>query len=153
MPLRSARERLLQTLAYEAGGLLVVTPLFAQGSAIGLVDSLALLLVLSAVVMVWAAVYNTLVDRLEVRHRRRAASERPTAARLAHALGLEFGAVLLTWPVIVALSDLGWWAALGADLALTLVYAVYGYLFHRLFDIWRPVRDRHLPAWQADGPE
>lgn len=140
VPLRSARERLLQTLAYEAGGLLLVTPLFSQGSALGLSDAFGLLLMLSVVVMAWAAVFNTVVDRLEARHRGRAASERPAAARLAHALGLEGGAVLLTWPVIHAATDLGWWAALGADLALTAAYAAYGYVFHRLFDLWRPVR-------------
>jgi uncharacterized membrane protein len=139
-PLRSGRERLLQTLAYEAGGLLLVAPLFAQASASALDDSFALLALLSVVVMGWAAVFNTLVDRFEARHLRRSASQRSAAARVAHALALEGGAVLLTWPIIHALSDLGWLASLGADLALTAAYAVYGYAFHLVFDRLRPVR-------------
>lgn len=138
-PLRSGRERLLQTLAYEAGGLLLVTPLFAQASASGLGDSFVLLAILSVVVMGWAAVFNTAVDRLEAQHRRRSACQRPPSARLAHALALEGGAVLLTWPIIHAFSDLSWWASLGADLALTAAYAVYGYAFHLVFDRLRPI--------------
>lgn len=100
-PLRSGRERLLQTLAYETGGLLTVTPLFAQASASALDDSFALLAMLSVVVMGWAAAFNTAVDRLEARRWHRSACQRPTSARLFHALALEGGAVLLTWPVFM----------------------------------------------------
>ncbi len=89
--------------------------------------------------MTWAAVYNTLFDRLELRFTGRVASERPHALRTLHTVGLEATAVLLTWPLVWALTDLGWWGALAADLGLTLAYMVYGYLFHLGFDRLRPV--------------
>jgi uncharacterized membrane protein len=56
-----------------------------------------------------------------------------------HAIGLEATSVLATWPLIVMVAHLGWWEALLADIGLTLAYALYGYLFHLVFDRLRPV--------------
>lgn len=137
---RSARERALQTLLFEAGGLLVVTPLVMLISGAHALDSLVLLLALSAVVMAWAAIFNTVFDAVEARVARRVASRRPHRLRVLHAVALEASAVVVSCPVIVALSPLGWWEALAADIALTLVYAVYGYAYHWAFDRWRPVQ-------------
>jgi uncharacterized membrane protein len=143
--LRSARERLVQTLAFEAGGLLLVTPLAALALGTGGGESLALLVALSVAVMAWAALFNTLFDLAELRWARRVASDRPPRWRIAHAVALETSAALVTWPLIVALTGLGWSAALLADLGLTLAYALWAYVFHRLYDAWRPV------GGQADG--
>ncbi len=140
VPLRSARERLLQTLLFEAGGLLLVTPMVGWLTGARAGESLALLAALSVAVMAWAALYNTLFDQLEARLAGRAASDRPHRLRVLHALGLEVSSVLVTWPVIVWLAGLGWWQALAVDIGLGLVYAVYGYVYHRLFDRLRPVR-------------
>ncbi|MBI5716436.1 MAG: PACE efflux transporter [Burkholderiales bacterium] len=137
---RSARERLLQTLAFEAGGLLIVTPLYAWASRAGAAQSFALLTVLAAVVMSWAALFNTAFDVLEHRLTGRVASARPQRVRLLHALLHEASALLLTWPVIVAMTGADWAAALMTDVALTLAYAGYAYLFHVVYDRWRPVR-------------
>jgi uncharacterized membrane protein len=143
--LRSARERAIQTLCFEAGGLLLVAPPVALVSGAGAGESFALIAVLALVVMAWAAVYNTAFDVLEHRLTGRVASERPERWRLVHAVGHEATAVIVTWPVIVALSGLGWGAALVADLGLTVVYAAYAYGFHRLYDHLRPVA-RPQPA-------
>jgi uncharacterized membrane protein len=56
-----------------------------------------------------------------------------------HAVGLEATSALVTWPLIVAVTGLGWLEALVADFGLTLAYALYGYLFHLAFDRLRPV--------------
>lgn len=137
--LRSPRERVLQTLAFEGLGLVVVAPLYAWASSAGGGESLVLLVALSATVMAWAAIYNMLFDRLERRLARRVASDRPHGLRTLHAVGLEASAVLMTWPVVWALTGLGWREALVADLGLTLAYMVWGYLFHLGFDRMRPV--------------
>lgn len=47
--------------------------------------------------------------------------------------------MIVTWPVIVALTDLSWAAALLADIGLTLAYAAWAYVFHHGYDRWRPV--------------
>lgn len=139
-PIRGRRERVVQTLAFEALGLLLVTPLYGLVSGSPMGESLLLLVVLSGVVMSWAAFYNTVFDRLEWRHAKRVASDRPARLRMLHAIGLEATALLVTWPVIVALTDLDWLEALLADIGLTLTYAAYAYLFHWGFDRLRPVR-------------
>lgn len=147
--LRDTRERLIQTLGFEAGGLLLVTPLYAWISGAGAGESLRLLAVLAVVVMAWAALFNTLFDRIEHRWTARVASDRPPALRMLHAVALEAGAVLVTWPLIVAMTGMSWGAALLADLGLTAAYMVYGYAYHRLYDRWRPVSP--ASPTRADG--
>jgi uncharacterized membrane protein len=138
--LRSARERAIQTLWFEAIGIALVAPLYALMAGSPVQSSAVLLVALSLAVMAWSACFNTVFDRLEGRWARRRASDRPQRWRIAHALLHEASAALFTWPLIVALTDLGWGAALVADLALTLTYAAYAYLFHLGFDRLRPVR-------------
>lgn len=140
VPLRSGRERLIQTLAFEAGGLLLVAPLYAVVSGSGQGESFALIAALSAAVMAWSALFNTAFDIAERRLAGRVASERPERWRLVHAVLHEATAVIVTWPLIVAMTGLSWAAALLADLGLTAVYAVYAYVFHRVYDDWRPVQ-------------
>ncbi len=137
--IRSARERAIQTLCFEAGGLLLVAPLYALVAGAGADESFLLIAVLALVVMCWSAAFNTMFDLIEHRLSGRVASSRPQRWRVLHAVLHEASAVVVTWPVIVALTGLAWGAALVADLGLTLLYAVYAYVFHRLYDRWRPV--------------
>lgn len=137
---RSARERALQSLWFEAIGIAVVAPLYALVAGGSMQSSVVLLVALSLAVMAWSACFNTAFDRLEARWAQRRASDRPQRWRIVHAVLHEASAVLITWPLIVALTDLGWLAALVIDLALTLTYALYAYLFHLGFDRLRPVR-------------
>jgi len=53
----------------------------------------------------------------------------PQRWRIAYALLHEASAVLVTWPLIVALTDLGWREVLAADLVLALTYATYAEVF------------------------
>lgn len=148
--IRSWRERAAQTLWFEGIGLVLVAPLYAWASGSGGGESLLLVATLSLVVMAWAALYNTLFDLAERRCTGRVASDRPHGLRTVHAIGLEGSAVLLTWPVIWAMTDLSWTAALLADLGLTATYVVYGYAFHWAFDRLRPVPS--VPA-ERDGAQ
>jgi uncharacterized membrane protein len=138
--LRSTRERVIQTLWFEAIGLLVIAPLYAVVAGAGLKESYAMVAVVSMVVMLWSAVFNTLFDRAELRLTGRVASARPQRLRLLHAALHEFTAVAVTWPVIWAMTSLTWAEALVADLGLTLAYTAYAYVFHIVFDRLRPVR-------------
>ena len=54
--------------------------------------------------------------------------------------------MIVTLPVLVWLLDMSWGDALVLDIALTLVYVAYGYLFHRAFDSLRPVTHNDLKA-------
>jgi uncharacterized membrane protein len=137
--LRSTRERVIQTLWFEGFGLLLVAPGYAWVTGAYAGESFVMIAAVSLVLMVWAGLYNTAFDSVERRRTGRVASARPHALRTLHALGLEASSVLVSCPVIWAMTDLGWWGALLADLALAGVYAVYGYAFHWVFDRLRPV--------------
>jgi uncharacterized membrane protein len=137
--IRSLRERVIQTLWFELLGLALVTPPFAFFSGATAGDSLMLLVVLAIVVALWSGLYNSVFDLVELRLTDRVASDRPHRWRVLHTIGLETSAVLLTWPLVVAFTPLGWQQALFADIGLTLAYVAYGYLFHLAFDWLRPV--------------
>ena len=139
IPLRTWRERWVQVLLFEAGGLAVVTPLYrwVTGEAWG--ESLGLLALLSLIATLWQAGYNAACDALEARWARRPAHLRPWQWRAVHALGFEVTLFLITWPVIVLWTGWTWWAAAVADLGLALAYTAYAFLYHWLFDRWRPV--------------
>jgi uncharacterized membrane protein len=139
---RGWRERAIQALAYEAGGLALFAPLWALATGASGAESLTVLVSLSLVVMAWMSAYNTLFDHVEARLTRRVASDRPHRWRLVHAAGLEVTSIAATTPLIVHLGGFGWMEALAADVALTLAYCAYGYVFHLGFDRLRPVAAR-----------
>ena len=136
---RGVRERVIQTLAFEVLGLAIVSLPFALLSGETAGDSLALLTTLSIVIMSWSALYNTVFDHIERRLTGRVASDRPSRWRVLHALALEASALVVTWPLIVAMTALSWRQAFVAEVGLTLAYAAYGYCFHLAFDHFRPV--------------
>jgi uncharacterized membrane protein len=137
---RSSRERLIQTLWFEGVGLLGVAPLFAWATGSTGAESFVVVAAVSVAVMLWAALYNTVFDRIEYQRTGRVASDRPHRLRTLHAIGLEVSSVVVTTPLIWALTDLGWWGALVADLGLAAAYTVYSYGFHWAYDRLRPVR-------------
>jgi uncharacterized membrane protein len=136
---RTLRERIIQTLAYEAGGLAVASPIWALLSGNTGGETLFILVCISLAAMSWAAIYNTAADIAESRLAGRLASDRPHHWRLLHAVGLEASSIVVTMPLIVLLTGFSWLQAFAADIGLTLLYAVYGYVFHIVFDRLRPV--------------
>ncbi len=136
---RGLRERVIQTLAFEILGLAIVSLPFAYFSGATAGDSLLLLTTLSVVIMSWSALYNTAFDHIERRLTGRVASDRPPSWRVLHAIALEASALVVTWPLIVAMTALSWRQAFIAEVGLTLAYAAYGYCFHLAFDHLRPV--------------
>ena len=149
--IRSRHERLIQTLWFEALGIVVVSPLFAHFAGPSIGESLVLLAALSVAMLGWSALYNTAFDLVEVRCAGRVASDRPHGLRVAHAIGNEVTALIVTWPLMVALTPLAWAQALVAEFGLTLAYALYGYLFHFGFDRLRPVRPELAEGGRASG--
>lgn len=137
--IRSTRERIIQVLCYEAGGLLVMAPMFSIAAGEGMTESYVLMAALSCGAMIWAGVFNTVYDLIEHRVTGRFASDRPHHWRLTHALTFEATQVIISCPLIYLLTNMSWLEALVADFALTGAYAAYGYVFHWAFDLLRPV--------------
>lgn len=143
--IRNWRERLIQTLWFEALGVVIVSPAFAHFTGASTPESLMVLIVLSAAMIGWSAFYNSVFDLIEYCCAGRVASDRPHGWRVLHTLAHEATAVIVTWPLIVALTPLGWHEALVADIGLTLTYSVYGYFFHLGFDRLRPIFANRTP--------
>jgi uncharacterized membrane protein len=137
--IRNLRERVIHTFWFELLGLALVAPLFAYFSGARAGDSFVLLLLLAIVVTLWSGLYNSAFDLAELRLAGRVASDRSHGWRVLHTIGLETSAVVMTWPLVVAVTKLGWREALFADIGLTLAYVTYGYVFHLAFDRLRPV--------------
>ena len=139
MHLRSVRERVYQTLAFEAGGLCMASPLYAAAFGQTAESSVTLVATLSIAVMVWSPVHNTLFDWLDFHFTGNVASNRSHGLRVLQAASLEFSSLVATLPLVMWVGGHGFWAALSIDLGLTVVYVGYGYLFHVVYDAFRPV--------------
>lgn len=156
MTLRSPRERVLQTLSFEAGGLLMVTPVYALifGRTAG--EGFTLLLALSVAVMVWAPIFNTVFDWADLHLSGRVASDRPHRLRLVHAVLHETSSVIVSLPLILWIGGIAFGAALAVDLGLTVFYSAYAYVFHLIYDRQRPVRgplQAQRPATHSAGQQ
>jgi len=102
-------------------------------------DSLGLLAVIAAIAAVWNALYNTTFDWIEGRLTGRTADRRPVRLRVAHAVGFEGGLLLVSLPVVMAWTGMGWLQALFADIGLAAAYVVYAYVFNLGYDRVFPV--------------
>jgi uncharacterized membrane protein len=139
MSLRSFRERALQTLLYEAGGIAIAAPLYDLIFGAGAAESVTLMVILAVILLIWIPAFNTLFDAIEWRLTRRPASDRPHPLRVLHAFGMEATSIVVTVPAIMLVGGHGFWEAVAIDIGLSVLYVVYAYLFHILYDYFRPV--------------
>ncbi len=141
-PLRSIWDRLRQITLFEIGGLLLIAPPFAWASGEPLIESAALLAVIAFMAAVWNAAYNTTFDWFEGRATGRTADRRPFGMRVLQAIGFEIGILVTSLPLIVWWTDLGWMAALAADIGLAIAYTAYAFAFNLAYDRYFPIASR-----------
>ena len=137
--LRSLVDRLRQIALFEIGGLLLITPPFVWLSGVPLTDSLGLLALIAAIAALWNAAYNTSFDWLEGRLTGRTADHRPVLLRGVHAIGFEGGLLLISLPIIMRWTGMGWREALIADISLALTYVAYAFVFNLIYDHVFPI--------------
>lgn len=139
-----------QISLFELGGLLIITPPFAWASGVAVSESIALLALIALIAAIWNGLYNTCFDMLDGRLSGRSADRRPLRLRVLHAIGFESGLLLITLPVLMWWTGMGWLEALIADIALALAYTVYAFAFNlgydRMFPIRAPDREQALNA-------
>ena len=137
--LRSFRDRVRQVVLFEVGGMVLLTPPFAWASGVALGDSIGLLALLALLAAVWNGAYNTGFDWLDGRLSGRCADRRPLSLRVLHAAGFEGGLLLMSLPVVMAWTGMGWLEAFVADLALAGAYAVYAFGYNLAYDRVFPI--------------
>ena len=140
-PLRSFADRARQVLLFEAGGLVLITPPFVWLSGVPVRDSLGLLAVIALIAALWNTTYNTGFDWIEGRLTGRTADRRPFFWRSVHALGFESGLLIVSLPIIMAWTGMGWLDALIADIGLALAYVAYAFVFNLAYDRAFPIVD------------
>ncbi len=140
MALRTMRERMIQTLAYEVIGLALAVPIFVASFGSGTAESVLLLGLMVVAVLFWAPIHNTAFDWFDLRLTGRPASARPHRLRVVHAFSYEISCIFFTLPMFMVLGGLSLTEALLADIGLTLFYVGYAYVFHLVYDRLRPVR-------------
>lgn len=133
-------------ILFEIGGLVLITPPFAWLSGVPIADSLGLLAIAALIAALWNAVYNTAFDWVEGRITGRTADRRPFALRALQALGFEGGLLLMTLPVIMAWTGMGWLEALVADLGLATAYVIYAFVFNLGYDRIFPIEPNATEA-------
>ena len=141
-PLRSLPDRIRQVALFEVGGLLLITPPFVWLSGVPATDSLGLLALIALIAALWNTSYNTAFDWIEGRLTGRTADRRPWPLRILHAAGFEGGLLLMTLPVIVWWTTMGWIEALVADLGLAAAYTAYAFVFNVAYDRLFPIEPR-----------
>lgn len=141
--LRTVPDRIRQVALFEVGGLLLITPPFIWLSGVPAGDSFLLLAVIALIAALWNAGYNTGFDWLEGRLTGRTADRRPLFWRTVHALGFEAGLLLVSLPIIVFWTGMGWLEALLADIGLALAYAAYAFVFNLAYDRVFPIQTRN----------
>ena len=149
-PLRSLPDRIRQVALFEVGGLLLVTPPFVWLSGVGMVDSFALLATIALIAALWNTGYNTAFDWVEGRLSGRTADLRPMRWRVVHAVGFEAGLLLVSLPIIVAWTGMGWLEALIADIGLAITYTAYAFGFNLAYDRLFPIAGPAVPCLVQD---
>jgi len=148
--LRSLPDRIRQVTLFEVGGLLLITPPFVWLSGVGMVDSFALLATIALIAALWNTGYNTAFDWVEGRLSGRTADLRPMRWRVVHAVGFEAGLLLVSLPIIVAWTGMGWLEALIADIGLAITYTAYAFGFNLAYDRLFPIAGPAVPCLAQD---
>lgn len=148
MCLRSARERVFQSITFQIGGILIATPLYAMICGATAPESTALIVAIAVFATLWSPFHNACFDILEWRLRGRVASDRPQGLRVVHAFSHEATAMIVTVPLVMVMGGHSFVAAFALDTGLTLLYTAYAYVFHIGYDQLRPVAisETALPA-------
>lgn len=130
--MRSARDRVRHAVSFELIGLALVMPLGAWAFGLGLHDSGAIAVAGATLATVWNYVYNLGFDHLMLRLRGSVA--KTLAIRVLHAVGFEFGLLLLLAPLIALWLGVGLWQAVMMDLAFAAFYLGYAFVFNWAYD-------------------
>ncbi len=139
MTLRGPRERFIQTLAFEIGGLALSVPLYVLVTGGRAGEGALLMAAMALAVMLWSPLHNAIFDWADLQLSGRVASDRPHRWRMLHAASHETTVLVVTLPIMLWLGGFTLWQALIAEIGLTLVYTVYAYGFHLVYDRLRPV--------------
>ena len=136
--LRSGKDRLRYTIAFEAGLAAILVPAGAAFFEKGIAEIGLLGVVLSLKAVLIGLLYNWLFDRLDARMGR-VSSDRSTLGRALHAIGFELSLVTTSLPIYLWWLNLTLLEAVMMDAVVTTFVVVYTYIFTLAYDRLFPV--------------
>lgn len=144
--MRTTLDRIRHTLLFEGVALVLAT-----GAATLVLENSAttigtLAVTMSLIAMGWNYLYNLWFDRwLQI-----APSQRSFKIRALHALGFEGGLLVATLPLVAWWLDMTLWHAFLTDIAFTLFFLIYAFVFNWAYDQIFPVQAELKPVRLAD---
>ncbi|QEA38918.1 PACE efflux transporter [Pistricoccus aurantiacus] len=126
--MRSIKERLVHSILFEIGGLVIVTPLATWLTGHGFGEMGILAFAVSTFAMIWNFVWNKLFDRWVPTRRR------TLVQRVAQTFGFELGILVITLPVVAWWLDIGLVEAFWLDLGFMLFFMFYALVYNTSFD-------------------
>ncbi|MDN3612065.1 PACE efflux transporter [Vibrio ostreicida] len=127
------KERLLHMVLFELFALILMAVLatFITGKEASKMAGLALSL--SLIAMGWNYLYNVGYDKIFGEDR----SKRTLKVRILHGLGFELGMMIISFPVLMWVLQLGFWVLLLMDIGVVLFFVFYAISFNWVYDTVR----------------
>lgn len=127
---KSVLERFLHAFCFEALAIGISAPLAAWLSGESMFDMGVVTIVIAIMALIWNMIYNTCFDRLA----RRFGWVKTVALRVMHAIGFEFGLLIMAIPFVAWWLDMGLIEALILDFGLVMFYLPYTYVYNLVYD-------------------
>lgn len=141
--MRSTMNRVWHAIAFEAGGLAIVTPIGALALDKSLHEIGILTLIGTLLATGWNYFYNLIFDH--AMSRLRGSPEKTPALRVLHAALFETGLLVILVPLAAWWLQIGLWAALILDIGFAAIYLVYAlgfnWVWERIFPYGPPQTD------------
>ncbi len=135
--MRKTRDRIRHAISFELIALIIVVPLAGWVFGMPMTDIGVVAIVSSIVAMLWNYVFNLLFDKAMLRiagHTRKS-----VVLRVCHAVLFEAGLLIALVPFIAWYLDLGLVQAFLMDVAFTVFFLIYAFIFNWVYDVVFPV--------------
>ncbi len=140
--MRTIKDRIRHTLAFQIIGLLTFAPLasWVFGFEMHLMGAIAI--VASITATIWNYIYNLLFDHALLKIRQN--SQKTLSLRVLHALLFEAGLLCLLLPFIAWYLNMTLWEAFKMDIVMATFYLVYAFIYNLIYDKVYPIQHQPL---------
>ncbi|WP_372966206.1 PACE efflux transporter [Marinobacter sp.] len=138
--MRTTKDRIRQAISFEIFGLLLSTPLAAFAFGLDLGQTGVLAAIGAAIATFWNYIYNLAFDH--GLKRLTGTTRKALRVRFLHAIGFEFGLMLVFLPIIVWWLEVSLLEALVMDIAFMVFYLIYAFVFTWCYDTIFPDNDQ-----------
>lgn len=130
--LHPLKRRILYVTTFEIIAIFASTALLMFLSGGEALDSLPIAVVVSLIAVAWNYTYNLLFEKWEATRKE---TDRSILLRIGHALGFQFGLVLIIIPIYMTWYAVGFWKAFQMEAVLLLFFLIYVFVFTFIFDV------------------